>query len=162
VTIALLEAWWGVPETRLTRVEANLKADSPQVSGKTTHMPRAGSGLPTGEKALLLPAPSARHSAWQRAPQPLPQQHMETTDLLYLESLGHREARSQAGRREGPCAESSRDAETADADCGARMMERVRQSAGGATRSATPNLSTLALAPSDDKVSTAALEPLTL
>ena len=44
------------------------------------------------------------------------------------------------------------------------MMERVvRQNAGGALRNATPNLSTLALAPSDDKVSTsAALEPLTL
>jgi hypothetical protein len=106
--------------------------------------------------------PSQRMATSPRSP--LPQQHMETTDLLYLEFLGHREARSQAGRREGRCAESSRDAATADSDCAARMMGRVvRQSAGGALRNATPNLSTLALAPSDDKVSTtAALEPLTL
>jgi len=60
--------WGGVPETRLTRVEANLQTDSPQVNSKTTHMPRAGSGLANGEKTLLLPAPRARHSEWQRAP----------------------------------------------------------------------------------------------
>jgi hypothetical protein len=67
-------------------------------------MPRAGSGLPNGKKAYSFPLQGPVTAHGKEPPQPPPQQHMETTDLLYLEFLGHREARSQAGRRETPCA----------------------------------------------------------
>jgi hypothetical protein len=55
--------WWGVPETRLTRAEANLQTDSPQLSGNTIHMPRAGTGFAERREG---PTPSRSKGPSQR------------------------------------------------------------------------------------------------